>query len=167
MIILGIDPGTAIVGWGIIDKQGNRYKTIDFGYITTSPKEEDWHRLNTIYDGIEELIKKFQPQQVAVESLFYFKNQKTVMKVSQSRGAILVAAQKQNKIIREFTPLQIKQALTSYGRADKSQMQTMVKKILGLDKIPKPDDAADALACAICCAQTVQYKFKKEIVVSR
>lgn len=155
MIILGIDPGTAIVGWGVIDKQGNRFKTIDFGCITTDSKEEDWHRLATIYDEIEKIIKKFKPDQVAVESLFYFKNQKTVMKVSQARGAILVAAQKQNKIIREFTPLQIKQALTSYGRADKSQMQTMVQKILGLDKIPKPDDAADALACAICCAQTL------------
>lgn len=156
MIILGIDPGTAIVGWGVIEHQSNRYKTIDFGCITTDSKEEDWHRLNTIYDGIEELIKKFQPQQVAVESLFYFKNQKTVMKVSQARGAILVAAQKQTKIIREFTPLQIKQALTTYGRADKNQMQEMVKRILGLDKIPKPDDAADALACAICCAQTLR-----------
>ncbi len=161
MVILGIDPGTAIVGWGVIEKSGNRYKTIDFGCITTSPKEEDWHRLATIYDGIEEIIKKFQPDQVAVESLFYFKNQKTVMKVSQARGAILVAAQKQNKIIREFTPLQIKQALTTYGRADKNQMQEMVRRVLGLDKIPKPDDAADALACAICCAQTLQYNFKK------
>ena len=161
MIILGIDPGTAIVGWGIIDKQGNRYKTIDFGCITTNPKDEDWLRLELIYNEIESIIKKFKPEQIAVESLFFFKNQKTVMKVSQARGAILVAAQKQNKTIREFTPLQIKQALTSYGRADKSQMQTMVKRILGLDKIPKPDDAADALACAICCAQTLQYKFKQ------
>ena len=156
MIILGIDPGTAIVGWGVIESQGNRYKTIDFGCITTTPKEEDWRRLATIYDGIEEIIQKFQPDQVAVESLFYFKNQKTVMKVSQARGAILVAAQKNVKIIQEFTPLQIKQALTTYGRADKSQMQEMVKRILGLDKIPKPDDAADALACAICCAQTMK-----------
>lgn len=156
MIILGIDPGTASVGWGVIKKQGNRYQTIGFGCIATDAKKADWQRLVEIFDGLTAIIKKYQPDQIAVESLFYFKNQKTVIKVSQARGAILVAAQKQNKMIREFTPLQIKQALTTYGRADKNQMQEMVKRILGLDKIPKPDDAADALACAICAAQTRQ-----------
>lgn len=156
MTILGIDPGTAIVGWGVIKKQSNHYQTINFGCITTDAKKTDWQRLAKIFDEVEIIIKKYQPDQVAIESLFYFKNQKTIIKVSQARGAILVAAQKQHKMIREFTPLQIKQALTTYGRADKNQMQTMVQRILGLTKIPKPDDAADALACAICSAQTRQ-----------
>lgn len=153
MIILGIDPGTAIVGWGVVEHKNSSFKTLDFGVIRTESRDSDWVRLEQIYNDVQEIINKFKPNQVAVESLFYFKNQKTVMKVSQARGAILVAAQIQKCEIREFSPLQIKMALTSYGRADKSQVQKMVQKILKLDQIPKPDDAADALACALCCGQ--------------
>lgn len=156
MIILGIDPGTAIVGWGAINKEGNSLKMIDFGCITTDSKDKDWQRLGQIYRQIQAIIKKYRPDQLAVESLFYFKNQKTVMKVSQARGVILLVAEQEKIPIAEYTPLQIKQALTSYGRAEKCQMQKIVKLILGLKDIPKPDDAADALACAVCCAQSIR-----------
>lgn len=161
MIILGIDPGTAIVGWGVIDYRGSDCCALDFGVIRTDSKDPDWQRLSEIYDGIAKIIKKYQPDKVAVESLFYFKNQKTVMTVAQARGVILLAIEKNKIPISEFTPLQIKQALSGYGRADKQQLQKMVKLLCRLKEIPRPDDAADALACAICCGQTKQYDFKK------
>lgn len=152
MRILGIDPGYGIVGFGIIDYENSNYKVVDYGVIET-PKEEDISvRLAMIYDAIGKLTETFKPDQIAVEELFYFKNQTTVIPVAEARGVILLAAVHSCGEIFEYTPLQIKQALTGNGRAEKTQVQFMVKAILGLEKIPKPDDAADALAVAICHA---------------
>jgi len=162
MKILGIDPGTAIVGWGVIDTDGRKIgativpKVISCGIISTKSGTPDGERLEIIFDAISDIIKKEEPDFVAVEQLFFFKNQKTVMTVSQSRGAILLAVQKSNSRFDEFTPLQVKQAICGYGRADKKQIQEMVKTLLHLKEIPKPDDAADALAIALCCAQSVK-----------
>lgn len=153
MVILGIDPGYAIVGYGIIDtnKPG---LVVDYGAITT-PKEDSMPiRLQAIDNSLKYLFDKFKPDVVAIEELFYFKNQKTVIPVAEARGVIVLACQKYCGNIYEYTPLQIKQALTGQGRAEKAQVQYMVKAILGLNSIPKPDDAADALAVAICHSQT-------------
>ncbi len=153
MIILGIDPGYAIIGYGIIDSSKNN-ALIDYGVITT-PKEDSMAiRLKSIEEGLVFLINKYKPDVVAIEELFYFKNQKTVIPVAQARGVILLTCQKLVGNIYEYTPLQIKQALTGIGRAEKNQVQFMVKSILGLKSTPKPDDAADALAVALCHSQT-------------
>lgn len=153
MIILGIDPGYAIVGYGIIDTNKPNM-VVDYGAITT-PKEDSMPiRLQAIDESLRYLFDKFKPDVVAIEELFYFKNQKTVIPVAEARGVIVLACQKYCGNIYEYTPLQIKQALTGQGRAEKAQVQYMVKAILGLNSIPKPDDAADALAVAICHSQT-------------
>ncbi len=153
MIILGIDPGYAIVGYGIIDTNKPNM-VIDYGAITT-PKEDTMPvRLEAIDSSLKYLFDKYKPDVVAIEELFYFKNQKTVIPVAEARGVIVLACQKYCGNIYEYTPLQIKQALTGQGRAEKAQVQYMVKAILGLNAIPKPDDAADALAVAICHSQT-------------
>lgn len=153
MVILGIDPGYAIVGYGIIDTSKSDM-VVDYGAITT-PKEDSMPvRLQAIDSSLKYLFEKYKPDVVAIEELFYFKNQKTVIQVAQARGVIVLACQKYCGNIYEYTPLQIKQALTGHGRAEKAQIQYMVKAILGLDSIPKPDDAADALAVAICHSQT-------------
>lgn len=153
MIILGIDPGYAIIGYGIIDTT-KQNMVLDYGAITT-PKEDSMPvRLESIEGALKYLFEKYKPDVVAVEELFYFKNQKTVIQVAQARGVIMLACQKYCGKIFEYTPLQIKQALTGHGRAEKAQVQYMVKAILGLSSIPKPDDAADALAVAICHSQT-------------
>ena len=153
MIILGIDPGYAIIGYGIIDTSKTNM-VIDYGAITT-PKEDSLAiRLQSIENSLKFLFEKFKPDVVAIEELFYFKNQKTVIQVAQARGVIVLACQKYCGNIYEYTPLQIKQALTGNGRAEKKQIQFMVKTILGLDKTPRPDDAADALAVAITHSQT-------------
>ena len=153
MVILGIDPGYAIVGYGIIDTNKPNM-VIDYGAITT-PKEDSMPiRLEAIDSSLKFLFDKYKPDVVAIEELFYFKNQKTVIQVAQARGVIVLACQKYCGNIYEYTPLQIKQALTGQGRAEKKQVQYMVKAILGLNSIPQPDDAADALAVAICHSQT-------------
>lgn len=153
MVILGIDPGYAIIGYGVIDTSKNDM-VLDYGAITT-PKEDSMPvRLESIEGALKHLFEKYKPEAVAIEELFYFKNQKTVIQVAQARGVIVLAAQKYCGNIYEYTPLQIKQALTGHGRAEKAQVQYMVKAILGLNSIPKPDDAADALAVAICHSQT-------------
>lgn len=153
MIVLGIDPGYAIIGYGVLDTSKSSM-LVDYGAIIT-PKEDSMPvRLENIDKSLKFLFDKFKPDVVAIEELFYFKNQKTVIQVAQARGVILLACQKYCGNIYEYTPLQIKQALTGQGRAEKSQVQFMVKAILGLDKIPKPDDAADALAVAICHSQS-------------
>lgn len=153
MVILGIDPGYAIIGYGVIDTNA-KDMVLDYGAITT-PKEDTLPiRLESIEASLKYLFDKYKPDVVAIEELFYFKNQKTVIQVAQARGVIILACQKYCGNIYEYTPLQIKQALTGQGRAVKAQVQYMVKAILGLDSIPKPDDAADALAVAICHSQT-------------
>lgn len=152
MIILGIDPGTAIVGFGIIKKEVNKLYMVDYGCIETKSNLPMPDRLVKIFLGIKKIIKKYHPEIVACEELFFFKNLKTAITVAQARGVILVAARSSKINIAEYTPLQIKQALSGYGRADKKQIQKMVSLLLNLKSIPEPDDAADALAVAICHA---------------
>lgn len=178
MVILGIDPGTAATGYGIIEissprrrkqrplspplssrRGGGRgrkgeggVRLVEYGCITTSKTTSPEQRLAEIYRDLNKLIKKYRPKIIAVESLFFFKNLKTAISVAQARGVILLCAAQNNIKLMEFTPLQIKMALTSYGRADKKQIQYMVRQLLNLKSAPKPDDAADALAIAICAA---------------
>ena len=157
--ILGIDPGTAIVGWGILDctDDGQFSKTIAYGHIETNKNLSTAKRLKEIADNLLFLLRKYNPQEVAVEELFYFKNAKTVINVAQARGVIINVCFQNNLTIAEYTPLQIKQSLTGYGRADKVQMQKMIKSVLKLKSIPKPDDTADALAVALCHINSRRY----------
>jgi len=157
MIIIGIDPGTAITGYGIIKSEFGRLEMIDYGCIRTETSLSTAERLKETDLQFVKLINEYQPEKVAVEDIFFFKNTKTIIKVSQARGVILFRASKMMLPIFEHTPLQVKQAVTGYGRADKNQVQQMVKNILKLKEIPKPDDAADALAIAICCANTNSF----------
>lgn len=152
--ILGIDPGTAILGWGIIEKAGANIIPKKYGCIRTPAKQNLPTRLFHIYSSLCDIIEREKPDCMAVEELFFFKNQKTVMSVAQARGVAIVCAMKHNLAVAEYTPLQVKQAITGYGRADKAQMQEMVRITCKLKSCPKPDDAADALAIAICHAQT-------------
>lgn len=152
MIILGIDPGYAIVGWGIIDYTANRFSVIDYGAVTTEAKTPFNERLEAVYDGVEDIIKRYKPSALAIEKLFYNTNAKTVIDVAQARGVINLAAVKNGVPIFEYTPLQVKQSVVGYGRAEKKQVQEMTRVILKLEKIPKRDDTADALAMAICHA---------------
>ncbi len=154
MIILGIDPGYATVGFGVIESfGGNKMRPLEYGVVTT-PKEDSLpKRLKQIADSFAYLIEKYKPDAVAIEELFFQNNQKTAIAVAEARGAILLTVYEKCGKLYEYTPLQIKQALTGYGRAEKQQIQYMVKVLLKLEKIPKPDDAADALAVAITHAQ--------------
>lgn len=154
MKILGIDPGFAIVGFGIIEYEGNHFKTLKYGAVTTEAKEDMFVRFKKIYDALTEIITEAKPDAMAIEELFFNSNQKTAINVAQARGIILLAAMNLGVPIFEYTPLQVKQAVVGYGRADKGQVQQMVKSILKLEKIPKPDDTADALAIAVCHAHS-------------
>ena len=155
MIIMGIDPGTAMTGYGIIEEEEN-LSVIDYGCIKTEPNLSTAERLVKIDRQLTKLIRKHKPKKVAIEDIFFFKNLKTAVKVSQARGVVLARVAQMKIPIMEYTPLQVKQAVASYGRADKSQVQKMVKLLLNLREIPKPDDAADALAVAICCANSAK-----------
>lgn len=148
--VLGIDPGTAIVGWAVLEEDNGIVSPVAFGHISTSKEKATAERLLEIASDLKEIIEKHRPQEAAVEDLFFFKNAKTVIKVGQARGAILLTLEQLNVIINEYTPLQVKQALTGYGRAEKSQIQAMTKNVLRLKEIPKPDDVADAIAVALC-----------------
>ena len=154
MIILGIDPGFAIVGVGVIEYIGNKFKVIDYFAVTTKAHTPIEERIKIIYDEIEDVIKKYKPDFMAVEELFFNNNAKTAIAVGQARGVILLAAVNANVPIYEYTPLQVKQAVVGYGRADKVQVQQMIKAILGPKSVPKPDDVADALAIAVCHAHS-------------
>ena len=149
MRVLGIDPGTAIVGYSIIEFNEGKYNVLDYGCIYTQKEEDMPLRLEKIYDGLDSLIKLWKPSDMAIEDLFFFKNQKTIVKVGQARGVITLVGQKNGMNIFSYTPLQVKMGIAGYGKAEKKQIQEMVKMILKLDEIPKPDDAADALAIAI------------------
>lgn len=152
MVILGIDPGTATTGFGVIEKKkGQEWKALDFGVITTDKKFSDAERLRILAEDLESIIKKYKPVAAGVEKLYFETNVKTAITVAQARGAILLTLAKHSIPIHEFTPLQVKNTLTGYGAADKKQMQFMVKHAFKLQTIPKPDDAADALAIALCC----------------
>jgi len=154
-IIIGIDPGFATTGWAILQKNKQDVKVIDYGVITTSPKNKFADRLKAVNQEINNLIKTHQPQIMAIEKIYFAKNTKTATDVGHARGVMLLAAAINNMEIKEFTPLQIKQATAAYGRAEKMQMQKMIQLILKLPELPQPDDAADALACAWLCAQTI------------
>ena len=150
MVILGIDPGYAIVGWGVIEYSHSKFRVLGYGAITTTPEMPFPQRLQTIYNDMCYIFQKYKPEVMSMEKLFYNSNQKTVIDVAQARGVITLAAQMNMKDIYEYTPLQVKQSVTGYGRAEKIQVMEMTKSILKLNAIPKPDDAADALALAIC-----------------
>lgn len=151
MKILGIDCGIAITGWGVVEKGriGNKTTVIDYGAILTSKDLSIPERLLILDKELTKVIKKFSPDQAAVEELFYFKNQKTIIQVAEARGVILSCLERNKVVIAEYTPLQVKQGVTSSGRAEKAQVQKMVKLLLNLKEIPKPDDVADALAIAL------------------
>lgn len=154
MIILGIDPGFAIVGVGVIEYTGNKFKVIDYFAITTKAHTSIEERLKIIYDSMNETIEKYKPDFMAVEELFFNNNAKTAIAVGQARGVILLSAVNAKVPFFEYTPLQVKQAVVGYGRAEKTQVQQMVKAILNLRAVPKPDDVADALAIAVCHAHS-------------
>ncbi|MBE6637401.1 MAG: crossover junction endodeoxyribonuclease RuvC [Ruminococcaceae bacterium] len=154
MIILGIDPGLAIVGYGIVEYQAHGFRTLAYGAITTPAHTPVEERLAAIYDGMSDLITMYHPAEMAIEELFFTKNITTGISVAEARGVALLAAKKKNVSIFEYTPMQVKQAVVGYGGAEKKQVQMMVKTILKLEKMPKLDDTADALAIAICHAHT-------------
>lgn len=150
--ILGIDPGFGRVGFGIIDVQGDRFRVVEYGCIETNTKHSFVERIEEIADQLIGLIRAHKPHCAAVEELFFYKNVTTAIKVGQARGAILLTLRKARIKIHEYTPLEVKQSVTGYGRADKTQLESMVKVILGIKKKITPDDAADALAVALTCA---------------
>ena len=154
MIILGIDPGLAIVGWGIVEYKNTRFRTVAYGSVQTPAGMKTEERLKLIYEGVCELIEKYHPDAMAFEELFFNTNVTTGIRVAEARGVVLLAAQQAGLEIQEYTPLQVKQAVVGYGRAEKKQVITMVTMLLGLAKPPKPDDTADALAIAVCHAHS-------------
>ncbi|MBI5356188.1 crossover junction endodeoxyribonuclease RuvC [Candidatus Collierbacteria bacterium] len=158
MIILGIDPGFARMGWGVISKNGAKFSLVAYGCLETSADVGLPDRLEMIFDGILKVIKKYKPDLVGIETLFFNTNAKTAVKVGEARGAILVALKKAGIKSADLTPLQVKQAVAGYGRAEKSQVQKMVKTLLNLKEIPHPDDAADALAIALAAGSIVKYQ---------
>jgi len=155
---MGIDPGTAITGFSIIDSTKGKISLLDYGCIRTHSTLSQSERLKQISEDLETLIRKWKPTMASVEKLFFQKNIKTAMKVAEARGIVLVKLAETNIEIGEYTPLEIKSAICGYGKADKKMVQQMVKAILGLQKIPKPDDAADAIASAICMANSHNLK---------
>lgn len=156
MRILGIDPGTGILGFGVIDVQGRTAQLVDAGVIRTPVKEDDAVRLQTIYEELTDIIVNAKPTIMSVEKLFFSRNVTTAMTVAQARGVVLLCGKQAGMEIFEYTPMQIKQATTGYGKADKKQMQEMVRVLLKLKEIPRPDDCADALAAALTHASTLR-----------
>lgn len=154
LVILGIDPGLAIVGWGVIEYQNAKFRTIAYGSIDTPAGMRTEERLRLIFEGMNELVKKYKPDAVAVEELFFTNNITTGISVAEARGVILLSAENAGIPIFEYTPPQVKQAVVGYGRAEKRQVISMVTMLLGLPKPPRPDDTADALAIAICHAHS-------------
>ncbi len=153
MRIIGIDPGYAIVGFGVLDYENTKFHVVGYGAITTEAHTPFNLRLKTIFDDMSEILDKYKPDQMGIEKLFFNTNEKTAINVAQARGVTLLPAIQRGILIREYTPLQIKTAITGYGRAEKNQVQEMTKLLLHLDEIPKPDDTADALAIAITHGQ--------------
>lgn len=154
MRILGIDPGYAIVGWGVIEYERGRFTPVDFGAVTTPAGMPFGDRLQLIYEGIAQVIEAHRPAVLAIEKLYFQTNKTTAIEVAQARGVILLAAAQQHLPVFEYTPMQVKCAVTGYGQAQKPQVMEMTRRLLRLTKVPKPDDTADALAVAICHAQT-------------
>lgn len=163
VVVLGIDPGYAIVGYGIVDYNGVNFKTVDYGAITTKAKTYFPLRLELIYKELNEILNKYKPEALSIEKLFFNTNTATAIDVAQARGVILLAAQNNGIPVYEYTPLQVKQSVTGYGRAEKKQIMEMTRILLNLKSVPKPDDTADALAMAICHAHTansLSFKLK-------
>jgi len=154
LIVLGIDPGYALMGWGVVETHGSGMKLLGYGCVETKAGVPMQHRLRTLQLGVRDLIGIYHPDDVAFEELFFARNVTTALMVGAARGAAIIAAAEYTENLYEYTPMQIKQAVTGYGKADKKQIQQMVKLLLHLDAIPKPDDAADAIACAITHCQT-------------
>ncbi|MEG0753189.1 MAG: crossover junction endodeoxyribonuclease RuvC [Angelakisella sp.] len=161
MRILGIDPGYAIVGYGVIDYSASRFSVVEYGAITTPAGMDFNDRLAIIYNDLTELIARTKPESMAIEQLFFTNNQKTGIDVAQARGVILLAAVLAGVETAEYTPLQVKQGVVGYGRAEKKQVMEMTKRLLGLKAVPKPDDTADALAIAICHAHCGSSRLSK------
>jgi len=149
MVILGIDPGTATTGYGLIDTQ-DQLRVVEYGCIRTSSSQEMVDRLKIIYQRVKELVQRFYPEEIAIEQIFFNRNTRTALSVGQARGVIMLAASCKGAKIFSYTPLEVKQAVTGYGKAKKWQVQRMVKKLLNLPQVPTPDDAADAIAIAVC-----------------
>lgn len=156
MRIIGIDPGTGILGFGVIEAEGTKAQLVDAGVIRTPAHEDDAVRLQTIYEELTDIIVQTKPQAMSVEKLFFARNVTTAMTVAQARGVVLLCGQQAGLTLFEYTPMQIKQAVTGYGKADKKQMQEMVRVLLHLQHIPQPDDAADALAAALTHASVAR-----------
>ncbi len=154
MLILGIDPGYAIVGFGIVDYSNSRFRAVDFGAITTPPEDEFPLRLEEIFLKMSQILAQHRPDAISVERLYFYNNQKTAIDVAQARGVILLSAQLNKVPVYEYTPLQVKSSVVGYGQAQKKQVQEMTRMILHLETVPKPDDTADALALAICHAHS-------------
>ena len=154
MRIIGIDPGYAIVGYGVIDYIGNKFRIVEYGAITTESNQNMNERFKSIHDDLNTIIERTKPEFLAIEELFFNSTQKTAINVAQARGVLLLSALNHGISVHEYTPLQVKQAVVGYGRAEKKQVQLLVKSILGLEKVPKPDDTADALAIAVCHAHS-------------
>lgn len=165
MIILGIDPGYAIVGYGIVQMRNNRYQPLEHGAVVTKAEELFERRLEIIYDALSGVIEHWKPQAMAIEKLFFQNNQKTAIGVAEARGVILLAAKKANVPIFEYTPLQVKMAVTGYGQADKRQVMEMTRRLLCLKEVPKPDDTADALAMAICHGQAAGSALRRTMLL--
>ena len=153
MIVLGIDPGYALMGWGVVEANGSHMKLLGYGCIETKAGTPMQHRLRTLQLGIRDLTLMYRPDEVAFEELFFAQNVTTALMVGAARGAAIIAAAEYTENLYEYTPMQIKQAITGYGKADKKQIQQMVKMLLRMEELPKPDDAADAIACAITPGQ--------------
>ena len=153
MIVLGIDPGYALMGWGGVEAEGSRMKLVNYGCIETKAGVPMQNRLRALQLGVKDLLNIYKPDDVAFEELFFARNVTTALMVGAARGAAIIAAAEYTENLYEYTPMQIKQAITGYGKADKKQIQQMVKLLLKMDEVPKPDDAADAIACAITHCQ--------------
>lgn len=164
MIILGVDPGYAIVGYGLVRMQNGRYQPLEHGAVVTKAGEDFNRRLEIIYDSLSEILQKWKPDAFSIEKLFFHTNQKTVIYVAEARGVILLAAKKAGVPVFEYTPLQVKTAVTGYGRAEKFQVQEMTRRLLCLKEMPKPDDTADALAMAICHGQAAGSALRRSML---
>nr|WP_298876006.1 crossover junction endodeoxyribonuclease RuvC [uncultured Mogibacterium sp.] len=158
MRIIGIDPGYAIMGYGILDYNGNRFKTVNYGSIETKAGVPMPERLKLLYDGLTEIIQEYKPDEASIEELFFNRNVTTAIGVGEARGIAMLACVEGGLSVSEYTPMQIKQALVGYGKAEKKQVQMMVKTILNLKEVPRPDDTADAVAAAICHAHSRNSK---------
>lgn len=159
MITLGVDPGTALLGFGVVESDGDP-TLIDYGAVATKPDKSMPERLSDLFDGVTDLLERFRPDVVAVEQLFFARNVTTAIAVGQARGVVLLAAARAHVPVVEYSPSEVKHAVVGYGKADKGQIQEMVRIILGLEFVPQPDDAADALAVALCHAQRAGFEAK-------